>query len=439
MHKKSQRGFSDITMILALSALSAVLVSGMMNWTSERIKVSVKKELSDLEKLYVSSGADTFLQAFRAAERIYLRSTSACSSARPFIQALAEGSGCAMTIQLFNSSPAIPDPGMNVLYTYPSGGCRIVQNSSNCIHATRVLVSIGHAQAQQRISGNSFQFSLIKVWPGGRFAQFQVRRQFEGNTREYNLAIKNYFSNAAHLDSDLTVVQETPDPLALCPGTPWGIYQVFNRETNICDTFSQPGGGTGLAFYRGRFFGFRPSDGIIIDLYAATTQTTYIVNHTTGRVGSETRPSFVPYPNPNNPTQSLMNIDDITMIDNQMYYVALSGTDAHIGHVSTNGTRTILCQVGAMGWAQSYSGIAAASWSDPLISDPSNPLNSYLQNRFALFFLKTDAGDLLTANVERSGGSFTCSVSKDQNLQQVEFSRTLGFDRTQDERPYYVF
>jgi hypothetical protein len=65
----------------------------------------------------------------------------------------------------------------------------------------------------------------------------------------------------------------------------------------------------------------------------------------------------------------------------------------------------------------------------------------------AYFFLKSDAGDLFTAVVHKkkntaatpSETDFDCFVFKDLNLQQVEYKRTLGFDRTSDSKPYFIY
>lgn len=173
---------------------------------------------------------------------------------------------------------------------------------------------------------------------------------------------------------------------------------------------------------------------------ASGSTNNFMVNHNTGRVGSETIPYFVPYPDPNNHLISLLNVDDITLIDDQIYYVAFQGPAAHIGHANNiNGERTIICRLGEMGWSQSYSGIAASSSSDPLIDDTSNPLNNFLTNRYALFYLKTDTGDLLTAHVYRKNNGFQCYVNKYQINQKPEMRRTLGFDRVKDEPPFYIY
>ena len=264
------------------------------------------------------------------------------------------------------------------------------------------------------------------------------------STQRFAFAIRSFLPNAAHLEVDGRVTQEIPDPLSKCPGSPWATFLAFNSSNQRCEQFAQLGSGTGLAFFNQRFFGFRSFDGQIIDMLAANSSATYLVDES-GKLG--TNSVFVPY-NKN----SLINVDDITVIPiqtgatetapaalgGQLYFVAGQGSFAHIGVLHSDGERGKICDLGAQGWSQAYEGIASLSFSDPLIATDSDGISG---KRFAVFFLKTSGGDYLTASVlkDPSSNSFNCHISKENNLQQIEFARTYGFDRTADQEPYYLY
>lgn len=173
---------------------------------------------------------------------------------------------------------------------------------------------------------------------------------------------------------------------------------------------------------------------------SSTNKSSYLVSED-GKLGADTV-----FPKYNK--ADLINVDDITLVDDQLFYVRFLGTSAEIGllDLAANPNHMVqVCPLGQMGWAQSYAGIAALSWSDKLNPPAEN-------KRLAIFFLKTDGGDLLTAAVSSSTTypaakvngvdfpkNYRCTVFKDQNLQAVEYKRTLGFDRTADSKPYFIY
>jgi hypothetical protein len=146
-------------------------------------------------------------------------------------------------------------------------------------------------------------------------------------------------------------------------------------------------------------------------------------------------------------------VDDISTVEEQIYTISGSGTGAQLGALvkdsSGNLQYNCICNLGNLGWSQSYSGITAASWSAPLwgYSAPEPP---FLR---ATFFLKTSTGDLLTAEVMGiltpattfSGClgidpyRFTCTITKNAAAQKSEYTRTLGFDRVSNVKPYLIY
>lgn len=391
-----------------------------------------------MRKIDTESAIETFLQAYRLAQVSYLQTTAGCPTANSFAQALQSGSNCAAGGTVWSGTSPMSD-----LFSYPGGGCQISTGGSSCAAAPTDVVTIGVTSANQSINHNRFKITFLRSWPEFKNIEFLLTNLDDPKSRGIHFVINDFFQNLAHMENDGRVTQENPLGSYPCAGQPWATYQVLDPNTNSCRIFAQLGGGSGLAFYQSRYFGFRPADGLVIDLLAAagsTNPSTYAVDYATGTIGGGGDPVFPPYPNPNDAKVSLLNVDDLTTIQNQIYYVSGQGPGAQIGFVAPDGTRTIVCQLGQLGWAQSYSGIAALSWSDALLRNPSDPLDGNLVQRLAVFYLKTTTGDLLNAAVLSDGNSnFSCAVTKNTNVQQVEYRRTDGFDRVIANRPFDVF
>ncbi len=440
---RNSRGSADMLLIIMMIGLGAAAITTFLHFMTALQKSSATNVNSALKNIDNESAMETFLQAYRHAQITYLRATAACGTANPMIAAMKLGTGCpGVSATIFSGSASAQDPGVvDNIYSYPGDGCTIGPASSDCAD-TAPVVTIGEANDAQRIGGRSYRISLVRPWPEMQMIEFQLVDSSGGAlSQTVNFFMNDSIGNTAHFEQDGRVVQENPQPMQLCHGVPWGNYQLYIKSSNSCVDFIQLGGGTGMAYYRNHFFGFRPMDGSVIDLQnIATHLPTYFVNPSDGRIAGISEPIFVPFPNPAFPLQSLVNVDDITVVDNQIYYVAGQGTNAHIGYGNPNGQRVRVCELGTLGWAQAYSGIAALGWSDALVADTANPLDPYLTQRFAQFLLKTDSGDLLSAAVYTGPtGQLECAVVRDKSLQQVEYSRTLGFDRAQPVKPFYVF
>ena len=167
------------------------------------------------------------------------------------------------------------------------------------------------------------------------------------------------------------------------------------------------------------------------------------------RIGELVRRHFIhpktPQPEtfPAHKRDELVNVDDLTTIADQVFFVSGMGLEAKIGGFLPNtGARVSVCDLGQRGWSQAYVGLGALSWSDPILDDVDATKSPY-----ATFFLKTDTGDFLMTiarrkkNVGALTGSadFDCFTFKDPDMQQVEYKRTLGFERTQNAKPYYIY
>lgn len=462
--------------LIGSTALMA-LIAQFMHIKSQ----SVTRRLKDTRyTISVASGVESMLTAYRLAELTYLQDVSACTTANPFLVALKEGSACvgAPHPALFQfkesrcggggSTPPLCSgrkDGAQTLWTYGTTGCKILTNSSDCSGSAVEIMSIGApGDEAQKLSADSesFKFTLTNIDLSKGIAEMiETTIDSAGKPSKHAFAIRSTLDNAAHVEADGRTTQESPNPLSYCQGAVWGTYFLLSNKK--CTPFVELGSGTGLAFYEGRYFGFRPFDGQVIDMLAAseTPPGSYLVPEK-GVLPPIKRPDciesaashceeiFPPY-NKN----LLVNVDDITLVGNQIYYVAHSGDSAHIGylrhtvssidaHAESDFERIKVCDLGGMGWAQAYAGIAAMSWSDPLegSGSPTSPA-------LARFFLKTDSGDLLTVLIENKASSvvditlpgtlLTCFVSKDSNIQQIEYKRTYGFDRTANTKPYYIY
>lgn len=410
----------------------AALISYFADMNIFQSRVYQKKLNSAHFIVDASSAIETFLIAYREAEVKYVETvTNYCPVANSFVRALREGSGCAKagTIMTFTGADAGTS---DQLYTYSGSGCAIDPTSSSCFDTKPEILNIGVKIDNQPIDGVSYKIFFVAAMPEKSAVEFSFQSTDGlGNRGSGRFYIRESLSNAAHLEADGRVTQEQPDPLALCPGTIWGSYFVWDTTSQTCMQFSQLGSGTGLAFYSGRYFGFRPFDGQIIDLQSTLNPKTksYLVQQNGTLSGIKIFPSY--------DKSQLTNVDDITLIDDQIYYVAGMGSSAQIGMLDPfNGlTRKTICDLGGAGWSQAYSGIAALSWSQPLLPLPS----SKSQRNLAVFFLKTDSGDLLQVIAIARSGGIKCWVNKDLAQQDVEYKRTNGFDRTEDAKPYFIF
>ncbi len=489
--KRNNRGnMAAILGVFAGVTGVVVLVGQFMHIKSE----STKKRITETRyTISVSSGVESVLASFRLAELSYIKQASACGTANPFLTALKEGANCTGfgTLDLFDEeecdnpgakplclgriNPSAA-PGEENMWTYSNEvdanrKCTITNTGSTCLNLADplLILTMGYGgKDYQKMSkeAESFEFKLTGINLEKGIAEFiATAKTVDGKESKHAFAIKTILANAAHIEADGRTTQEVPDPLGFCQGNVWGTY--FALADRKCIPFVELGSGTGLLYYEGQYFGFRPTDGQVIDMLAATQGLGYLVAED-GKIAGRTRVNCEVTATedctqlfPEYSKDLLINVDDLTAIGNQIYYVAHSGPSAHIGYLkkgSSSFERVKICDLGGKGWAQAYAGIAAMSWSDELDGP-----GSAADPRLARFFLKTDAGDLLTVLIESeesglslnastgfatgvtpapgdpSSDTVKCFVSKDSNIQQVEYKRTYGFDRTANAKPYYIY
>jgi len=450
--KQNKKVKGDIlsSLIIVMVAISALLAVNF--YLNSRFTIGVKETKSTLHTIEVQNGIETLVVAIRQEESKYTNQLVAnnCVTANPLYKALKEGHQCKnnmgapianFSVSLFLGSPG---PVWQDAYSFNSahpifaiGYDRCV----NCFDALQAVVLVGANQSvpidpDSPVAGISYSFFLLQSSIEKQLMEFAGKKiGTDGKEVKFQFSVKSALSNAAHIDWEGRVLQEKSDPYDPCELEAWDVYKVFNKQKKSCDVFSQIGSGNGVHFHQGRYFGFRPFDGKIIDMSAISSGATdYDVepNGTVQGLG-QIHPSYFP--------DMLINADDLTIIQNQIYFVRGTGDAAAIYVHQPTGGNQVICNLGTKGFAQSFTGLGALNWSDRLDNsdlpagayDPSAPV-------FATFFLKTDTGDLFFANVTRAGGSseYKCSILKDASMAKDEYKRTLGFDRMSSEKPYVV-
>ena len=445
-----------LTLAIMAVAIVAILLNAYL-WLAQYRLESHRRQVED-QKFYLdlSSVMENVVTAFNLAQSKYYIALGNCATnVRPFLEAMATGHGCAGVgdVTLFRQQDA-DDIGMDnaPFYAY-AGSCIVHENTPMTCNGAALpqeIINVGHAGFEhQKINGADFSVVLQTSQHQRQISEWMITANLPGKmTKKQNASLYNSLANTAHLEADGRITQNNPFPLSPCPGEPWTSMRIYNPFTRRCELFGIVGSGTGLAFFGSRFFGHRSFDGQIIDLanISLSSVASYLVDEAGELDGKRVFPKYK--------KELLINVDDVTTINDQVYYVAKQGQFAEIGMISDfSGTfeRVPLCPLGEMGWSQAYSGLAATGWSDPVM-----PSVDEARVRTGQFFLKTDGGDLLTVfyTVRKAGtvdtnckafngpgGSYTncCFVVKDANAQEVEFKRTYGFDRANPVKPYFFW
>lgn len=428
---RSARG-SGLTTLLLSGSLLLAFSFFIVKKRSDSIKQNQASLASSGEVLALNTIIETMLLAYQQAEVLYYKELAAsCTSGNPFLLAMKEGSGCDTTISVFTGT----DQGtQNALYTYPGSGCEIKKDSSTCSASqNQHLLTLVPNLPRFPYSGD---FYLLAVRPKKQIVEFMLKaKQVDASgatiaNYSRSFAIKASMEKTAHLEFDGRVIQSHSDPLSDCPTQPWAEAKIYNAAaTQPCQSFVKLGSGIGLIYYQNRYFGYRPHDAQIVDLEALTTSSTYLVKEDGTLDGVKVFPRYK--------KSEMQNIDEVTTIDDTLYFISGSGASAAMSYLDPQSlTRKTLCNLGSLGWGRAYSGLAAFPWSDDVAKDNSTSTTS----KNASFFLKSSGGELLTLIVSKeTDNTITCFVTLDPNAQEVEFFRTYGFDRAAPSKRYYLY
>ncbi|MEK2644693.1 hypothetical protein [Bdellovibrio sp. BCCA] len=442
-----QRG--NIVLSLILVGVLGIIVSAVAALINDQIKEAVRQRQSSQHRLALSSAIETFMVAVRFAEAKYMIETRHCDDARLFLRALAEGHHCSQLGGKKLTTFTVDDlSGLTLeersLFTYGEDW-EIQEASPAQGPMTRKVMSVSMDRMQVDFFYNN---------------TFTSKDRAEFNAVLYNNGERianNRFSlftsdspNRMHLDSgDLKIVQQYPTANDACRNQMWSKYRQYSGTS--CDEVANLGGGTGVAFYRGDFFGLRANDGQIVN-FRNLNGSSYLVAENGSLNGVKVFPEYN--------KEAFTNVDDIEILgedagEDQLIAVHGGGEGTVISYLNTTTKSLIpICKLGQMGWAQGFSGIAGTIGSHSLILDSSNPSASV-----STFLLKSDSGKLLYVLIksvatsedltglepeflvtQTNGRKFICTGFPDTYEQDIENTRTLGLTRgKQVSRPYYIF
>lgn len=444
--RSRQRG--NIVLSLILVGVLGIIVSAVISLINDQIKEAVRQRQSSQHRLTLSSAIETFMVAVRFAESKYMIETRHCDQAHLFLRALAEGHHCAKLagkeITVFADTDL---SGLTVeergLFTYGESW-RVQENSPAQGPLTRKVMSVNIDRVQ-------VDFFYNNTFSAKDRAEFDAVLYVNGER-----AANNRFSlftsdspNRMHLDSgDLKIVQQYPTANDPCRNQMWSKFRQYSGTS--CDDVANLGGGTGVAYYRGDFFGLRANDGQIVNFRNLDSQS-YLVAENGTINGVKVFPAYS--------KDALVNVDDIEILgedqgDDQLIAVDGEGEDITISYLDMSTESLVpICKLGQIGWAQGVSGIAGTTGNHSLILDGSNPSASV-----STFLLKSDSGRLFYILVKSVPSSenlagiepeflvthgsrkFICTGFPDIYEQDIENTRTLGLTRgKQVSRPYYIF
>lgn len=434
---------------LVLAVLSGVVATILLQTKEFRLA----QRTSEMKLLLFDAATAATLLGMKSVEARYVHELLVrnCITANPLVLALREGHKCLGGV---NGTTAI-DFDLNLFAPFASyegnpsvfddtvsfaSPCLVTRTTSACV-GSAVRMTMGNPPSTptplrplQKINEHSFEVRLAAVDPDKMSLEFTILASGPTqNNERTKLVVLSTMSNFAHLESNGVVTHESLDPASLCQGPPWTRHLFFNHQTRACIDFSFIGAGLGLHFYNNRYFGFRPSDRYIVDLTPPLSGT--IVNPSDGAGGTPGVSIHPPYNR-----EALVGADDLSMIDNQIYFVTGTAGNPRI-LVSPNSTAdasTICSLRDPFDFSQSLVGIAALDRSDPLVSVTGDGYGN--SGRLASFFLKTDSGLFLETKVIRLAGESTyrCFPFMTPRQQQVEYKRTTAFDRVQQSQSYFM-
>jgi hypothetical protein len=447
---RSTKFFKSENGQIEMGLLALIIITGAI-WAilqfSDRFSSEGISRTNEIKRsIHTRSGIETMITALRQAEVDYLASLILleCVSANTFLDALADGHRCKKAdqtepgnaITLFDNGLTTP-PGVSEQIYDVTSNC-LIKSDFGCINSRPLVVNIGQPNLlglypdSKPIGEFSFSFRLIRIDTASKtlYIKVEVSRKNRGN-KIYEIQFRDSNINMAHMDADGKVKQSNPNPNDLCTGMngPYTELKLYDDATGDCINFSQLGGGTGLAYYRDRYFSFRPADGQVFDLKeAANPASLFFPVSEAGMIG--TTQVFPPYSK-----EILFNAEDMTILEDQIYYVKGENNNVAIWALinpdpaDPNHSKKV-CDLGQKGWGQAVVGLSSKAWSDRLI--PHDVGNS----KTATFYVKTFSGDLLTVLVWTNDPSsppsipeFDCVVLKDNDIQIDENKRTYGFDK----------
>ncbi len=413
--RNKQSGFSTTfaLVLLALSGIAGVMVFKSIESAKQRSQIEIDENFA---AVLISSAAETLLPALDLAESKYLEMVTNCDPARSFLEALNKGHNCASlgAIKVFNTNDvSVLDAAEQALFQYL--GEWTINNNSVTAASQNGVVRIPLAAPY------AVEFYLDGVIPESSWIIMNaviLKNGVRSNSKKVSFTLRTP-DYQLHVESaNNSITQELQNPQNKCLNGEWTEFKTFRGGS--CSPLDAVGGVKGLAFFRDHYFGLNNISGIVVDLGAPGPGSNQVLeNGTLGGI-----PVFPAYRREN-----LLSVDDIEVIDGdsgngQIYYVGGTAMGVHIGYTdyATNANYPV-CNLGAMGWAQSYSGMTASSGSSRLI--PTNPLLPSVT--IANFLLKTDTGVLLNVRVrsQKTGVTYSGSLPPESKITDATWNRTF--------------
>lgn len=493
MYNFKSRNGNVLGGLLALglvSALAVVYSTLTLQTQKDTLKAIVKKNYP----ITSGSAIEAAMLAFHAAEAKYYTAagqmftpgsaSSLCAHPlRSFLKAFYLGLGCADAqnhavssahMNLFANSDWAPNTPPDFIEYGSASGCDFQSLSkASCLSSSSNIPLLIVGRNRTDLFGGEHSFYLERYDSANRIVSLLVKVKNGLSRSEYRVGLRWDSGNMAHLRPTGEVVQERPDPGSTCPGDlrvgrkgkplhPWGPLYTFDEKQAKCRSFAQLGSGTSLAFYDNRYLGFRKWDGQMVSFNELTNDgdAPYLISEdgflqsktaqTAKKVGFEYA------------KEGLRFADDLTVVNGHIYFVMGQGEQTKIVYLSRGECpaglgpsvhdstpaksawcRIPVCNLGALGFATRFSGIATAAWAQSLFRTDGSPEPLGGVARIANFHLKTLAtGNLLRVVVRNNPGQTaytSCTVVIDSEDQAPEYRATYGFDRAADERPYFVY
>jgi len=399
--------------LVAIAAIIGAVIFRVIDNSKKNSQINLEE---DSVAIYMSSALETFLPALDLAESKYMEFIHNCDPSVSFLDALLIGHQCASigSIPVFEPSDLVLlDPAERNLFQY-LGRWMINQNSVQA-PAQNAVVRI------PLVAPYAVEFYLDGIIPQKSWIIMNAILLKDGvqvYTRKVSLYLKTQDYMLHVESSNGRISQELQNPQNQCLTGAWMEFNTLRG--GACAPLDLVGGINGLASYRDRIFGFINYNGMVVDL-TIPFPTSNQVNENGTIAGV---PVFPQYRRDN-----LIGADDIEVIgedsgDPQLYYIRGQGSTVHIGYSDyASNSNYHVCDLGALGWSQSYSGMGVSIGSNRLIPT----LSSNPSVTSANFTLKSDSGDFFNVRVrsQRSAANYDPSLPAAAKITNATFSRTF--------------
>lgn len=408
----NQNGFSVVYALILTAMTLAVGTVVLKNVQTSRLATSKSME-ENATTIFISSAAETFLIALDLAETRYLEHVYNCDNYSSFAEALMKGHGC---------------PGVGQINLFESKDLSLLEKSeSQYFDYKNLKWSLGQSKVNSpsdnfiiRIPIDdlySVEFYLDATLPEKSWLLTKAILM-KGNEELYNKKVSFSLSRQDYLvhveGSDNTISQEIQNPRNPCLSGEWMTFLTGSP----CLPLEQAGGVTGLGFYQNKYFGLRNYNGEIIDLNNPLSNNDNVVDET-GKLNGKS--VFPPYDK-----ETLLGATDFEIIDEdsgapQLYFLKGQGVSGAIRYLDTkNSSSFSVCNLGVMGWGQSFMGLGVSSGSAKLIPITGSPSVSVSN-----FTLKSESGEFLRAKVrsQKSPVTFNSSLPPEAVIYEASIGR----------------